>query len=365
MALLECPDCGNKISDKISSCPRCGCPIEFCELIEEPLTQEKQNTQEVSKKESIQFKRFSIGNAEIVFRTEIGLYCAMKSVAERRGSKEKHVFYEYYKNNIKNYTDIFTTAIDYIETRIQNFCKAYSQYLYELGVDCYDGERIYQYTMQHYPPDKYMKYILETKVTLDNAMDNLEQRKQDQKNMSGGWVGGGFGLSGAIKGALTASVLNAGTKMARGVVFGVGNNYTESQIYKQRQKMPNDMRTLLCLKETLYQGICNVGQACYEIFMIENNNPVVEIDEDRTVSRVKMAVEQYHLGNISADKTIETICQSISENPYWLWFYKELYEINKNNTEDILKFAETIGIEFEVARIMRNIDNGEKNWDKI
>lgn len=27
MALLTCPDCGNKVSDKAASCPSCGCPI--------------------------------------------------------------------------------------------------------------------------------------------------------------------------------------------------------------------------------------------------------------------------------------------------------------------------------------------------
>ena len=28
MALIKCPECGKEISDKASSCPNCGCPIE-------------------------------------------------------------------------------------------------------------------------------------------------------------------------------------------------------------------------------------------------------------------------------------------------------------------------------------------------
>lgn len=27
MALIKCPECGNEVSDKAASCPRCGCPI--------------------------------------------------------------------------------------------------------------------------------------------------------------------------------------------------------------------------------------------------------------------------------------------------------------------------------------------------
>ena len=28
MALLECPECGGKVSDNATICPHCGCPIE-------------------------------------------------------------------------------------------------------------------------------------------------------------------------------------------------------------------------------------------------------------------------------------------------------------------------------------------------
>lgn len=29
MALIECPECGNQVSDKASACPHCGCPISI------------------------------------------------------------------------------------------------------------------------------------------------------------------------------------------------------------------------------------------------------------------------------------------------------------------------------------------------
>lgn len=32
MALIKCPECGKEISDKASSCPNCGCPIEKTEV---------------------------------------------------------------------------------------------------------------------------------------------------------------------------------------------------------------------------------------------------------------------------------------------------------------------------------------------
>lgn len=33
MALIKCPECGNEISDKAYSCPKCGCPIKQEKII--------------------------------------------------------------------------------------------------------------------------------------------------------------------------------------------------------------------------------------------------------------------------------------------------------------------------------------------
>lgn len=31
MALLKCPDCGKMVSERVTSCPDCGCPREYFE----------------------------------------------------------------------------------------------------------------------------------------------------------------------------------------------------------------------------------------------------------------------------------------------------------------------------------------------
>ena len=39
MALIKCPECGKKISDKAPSCPNCGCPK--CDFVGETKAQEE------------------------------------------------------------------------------------------------------------------------------------------------------------------------------------------------------------------------------------------------------------------------------------------------------------------------------------
>ena len=45
MALIKCKECGKEISDKATTCPNCGCPVELDEKVVQPLQQPNLNTQ--------------------------------------------------------------------------------------------------------------------------------------------------------------------------------------------------------------------------------------------------------------------------------------------------------------------------------
>lgn len=52
MALLTCPDCGNKVSSKAAKCPHCGCPVSV--MIQEKQKNEKKQEPEQQVDESVQ-----------------------------------------------------------------------------------------------------------------------------------------------------------------------------------------------------------------------------------------------------------------------------------------------------------------------
>lgn len=49
MALITCPECGKKISDKATSCPNCGCPIASVKNLQELSKQEEVRQHETNK----------------------------------------------------------------------------------------------------------------------------------------------------------------------------------------------------------------------------------------------------------------------------------------------------------------------------
>ena len=97
MALIECTECGNKVSDRASACPNCGCPVSDILLDIKrndafDMRETKQKSSNVSKKFIKEISGRSIGNLEFLKRTQQDFYSAeeMKIICETI-EKKKHM----------------------------------------------------------------------------------------------------------------------------------------------------------------------------------------------------------------------------------------------------------------------------------
>ena len=79
MALIKCPECKNKISDKCGKCPNCGYPIEFPVVKQTENTEKQATTQD--KKQSTKERKpinnkllISIISVAIVLLTTSGVF---------------------------------------------------------------------------------------------------------------------------------------------------------------------------------------------------------------------------------------------------------------------------------------------------
>lgn len=73
--------------------------------------------------------------------------------------------------------------------------------------------------------------------------------REDRKDSRGQWVGGGFGLGGAIKGAMTAGALNAASGLGHSLVNAMGNASSERAAANAKERLYNSDETYkkLCL----------------------------------------------------------------------------------------------------------------------
>lgn len=179
-------------------------------------------------------------------------------------------------------------------------------------------------------------------MVYDKEQDQKEMREIRKANRSY-WEGGGFGLSGAIKGAATAGALNAASGVGHSIMNGIGNigsalerDYELNNLLKEySDKLPFALQ---------------LAVANYYIRMI----PVLEKKANWTISPIYSSdVEQSEnmistLSNrsLSEEQKKEIIFKIIDINPLQKDIYKYVFKTyDVNEKKNILKISDYFHID--------------------
>lgn len=88
-------------------------------------------------------------------------------------------------------------------------------------VDYITPEELHDIVNEKCDFDKWFEPIFIAFGSLDNVLDEIESKRNIQRSSRIRWSGGGFGFKGAIKGAVGAAVMNAGTSFIRRIGDGI------------------------------------------------------------------------------------------------------------------------------------------------
>lgn len=251
MALVKCPDCGKMVSARVSACPECGCPAEFFESGDEtPITSNLSESLEVTPTE---YKVFNFKECYIKYPVN------SKKFANLYGDYLKQGF-EYYKQLCNYYTKL--GSADLVASRFEaEVQKLIDEQIDIILKDLYaKGSPM---TMGQFKNKYSENYLLDYKYYMSPFMDRyndilgIQQKMSHERAVSyanrSRWSGGGFGMKGAIKGAMQAGVLNMGSSMISGIGNSVVASVEESLVDKKKQAL---YRNEDVMRETC-EGIIN------------------------------------------------------------------------------------------------------------
>lgn len=164
----------------------------------------------------------------------------------------KTEFYNWYKkcsgieDVLKNYTDIAVSMVEkYAFSPLFNSLSSFE--IYDISDDryisqCVDCSKI----------DNSFEMILSELEKIIDDQNEMKQYRATRKAYRGRMVGGGFGLSGAIKGAVQAGAINATTGMAHSAVNAIGNMGSSIAASSKKSSLYKNNQT----KDVLAAGIC-------------------------------------------------------------------------------------------------------------
>jgi hypothetical protein len=173
------------------------------------------------------------------------------------------------------------------------------------------------------------------------------------------WQGGGFGLSGAVKGAITAKALNAGMD----VFHSFGDSAQEQKISdafasKQRALLNSDS-TYQTIETAIYDCIFGILRAT--VSELQNNGDLLElsIEPNKAEALFKNATR---FQEVDAEKMIDISVQCLQLNPFFQDIYTGLLECDPEN-EDLINLAMYFSTYPDIEKKLQQLNHEIESMD--
>ena len=189
--------------------------------------------------------------------------------------------------------------------------------------------------------EKTFSNIEEAYYNVVNEADMARERREIRKESRARFVGGGFGLQGAMKGIVQASMLNAATGLGHSFINAIGNSRTERQMREQLEDMYITVR--LSLNSAFGSTIKNYFVAA--MILLDNNNAMsFALPSKEDEEQAKAIVENLEAGRIPENKIQSVSCKALMLNPFINSTYFTVIEKCGDSNQEIEKFADAHGM---------------------
>lgn len=337
MGLIKCPDCGKMVSTRVTACPNCGCPSEFFGEDNSEATVEVQNVHPVDNEavSAEQLKQPEVVKTELPLpvtsddiKFKFGRYIvsypkSTKNIASLYGkyvklARDYSAKYVGLYNSAGDMHTVLTSLTDKVISDIMALEDMAAKDLYEFGISITrkDFDSKYVPGFKQEIESLYNQY-----AAIEQEKDDLAYQRQAEKASRERWQGGGFGMKGAIKGAMNAAVLNAGSDL----FHSIGDGFKKS----------GDKRYINNKFEAIYASEVNRNEFVISAFycfdavlegikseMDENNLIDIDIfgDYDDISSTYETAIKYEK----SPDKLFEKMVGCFKSTPEELKYYQAI-----------------------------------------
>ena len=183
---------------------------------------------------------------------------------------------------------------------------------------------------------------------LDDGVEDVKLKNELNKSMRGKWVGGGFGLKGAVKGAVTSSALNAGTGLIYSAFNGISNMLAKSSATSKKKEAFGEF-----IIETgkYIQGLIEEVVA----FCIDYIDSNYELESSLYNVTLTLNSESYKDQFKNANFNVSTLIHILKSDPYEIKNYEILIPLilkenaaeSKTDMKSLITIAKWFGFDEE------------------
>lgn len=248
------------------------------------------------------------------------------------------------------FDSVFESAIPYFLKSLANIVQYFYDWLIDNDVDCVNKNDFADAAVSSLDVESDLEILSDWAESISEQVNKLNSMRNAQRSTRGRWQGGGFGIKGAIKGAITAGVLNLGTDFVR----GIGDSYIDSRdadkIKKLKVQTGRVVNPRLILSECYVKYYLRIMRLAIDVYIINDYGDSLNYSqksaEAQTILNVTEDLRPKMIGDAEAiSRYKEVMCGVIPMYPFDPTPYLNLIETAGCEPHEVEAAVEAVGID--------------------
>ncbi len=355
---MFCYNCGTKLPDGAKFCISCGTKL----AVDNNSHNNRRDADLVPVKAAVPAKqavgkKYKIGDYFITFGENESIYIECNALIETHFWRNFFRFREIIQNEITCFDDIGTVFASKLETFMYNMIDVGVETLIDNSIDSIDHDRLEKALLTHYPIEEGLKDL---NIAIQDIQNYEEQLGIEYAKRSR-FEGGGFGISGAIKGAIQAEALNLGMDALRGFGKWITGNTDSDKIRRRKaewfDKLHNQDNFEIHAVDYFGSAIKRLVNAILiKSGIMEKTNFNSQIAEGKfnnlemLMRKKRCTIEQIH----------NTLLECLLLDPYNINYYNSILHWIPNSKDDLRILAEDCGSSLLLEPFIAQFEKEEK-----
>lgn len=346
---MFCYKCGKRIEDDAVFCSACGTKVNNAP-VNETGTMQKQFSDKISEVEAKVddevVQEFEFMDEIIAFRqkevTRLGVEVPFRIFAFRA----QEALGEFLSTKVKYFDGLYNDGFGYYIYALQvKTVNLALRVLRENGVDYIDAATLTDRFFERFDIEGSLDVFCRCKSLIEEWIEKVQLAREYERGTRAKWSGGGFGIKGAIKGAINAAVLNFGTDMVHSISDSRVDAKDKKELAKRKKEVYEECNIGENMKESLYDAICAYGTMVYEILVEEGIYEEHIWQPKKATGKYVNLIERSKKEEIENDEVVEILCDCIRLWPFIPTVVESLHNIVEDELDEeiICEIAEYLG----------------------
>lgn len=306
--------------------------------------------------------KFNLYSIPVIFNDEFQIYNSCRSTFLNTIEDLMENFHSVYYQNVNSVNNVIDAVANYYSKVSNSLTTIAVQLLVHYDILNCNEEIFQEKYFNIFSNTTTMNALMKKVDDIEGAYSQRQQEKAIERASRSQWVGGGYGIGGAIK----AEAMNMVTDGFR----SIGDSYSDN---KDKQRVLDTLSSLI-KDNSVYQGIYSdiktTGINIFKCFLNElyENGIISFVSFDEKKSNAKF--ENVIRFKTNPNEILHSVVECIQDNPYEIKYYEYLIHNFGDSDKEIEKISEYLDFEEDIQKckneIMQDIlDMKETNCAEI